>query len=84
MCMQFKIIVCVDGIFAVHISNLTFTTAILIEFHLVLMILSLLLGTLRLVGHSLRHLIIGMFILWVVGVRCGLVSTRASDHPSGR
>ena len=84
MCMQFKIIVCVDGIFAVLISNLTFTTAMLIEFHLVLMILPLLSGTLRSVGRSLHRPIIGIFILWAVGVRCGLVSTRVSDHPSGR
>ena len=40
--MQYKSVVCVAGIFAVLISNLTFTTAMLIEFHLLLMTFPLL------------------------------------------
>ena len=82
--MQFKSIVCVAGIFAVLISNLTFTTAMLIEFHLLLMTFPLLVGMPQLVGRSLHHQIIGMFIPWAVGVKCGLVFIRALDHPSGR
>lgn len=42
------------------------------------------LDMLQLVGHSLHHLIIGIFILWVVGVKCGLASIKVSGHPSGR
>ena len=41
-------------------------------------------GMLQSVGHSLRRLKTGIFILWVVGVKCGLAFIRASGHPSGR